>query len=42
MSKEYTFLFSKISETICEIEKLKDMLIEAQKEAEELYIEGDE
>ena len=39
MSKEYTLLFSKITETINELEKLKRNLMDAQTEAEELYID---
>ena len=42
MSKEYTLLFSKITETINELERLKNMLIKAQMEAEDLYIEYEE
>lgn len=42
MSKEYTLLFSKITETINELERLKNLLIKAQMEAEDLYIEYEE
>jgi len=41
MTKEYTLLFSKITETINELEKLKEMLKNAQIEAENLYIENE-
>ena len=41
MSKEYTLLFSKITETINELEKIKEKLIKAQMDAEELYIENE-
>lgn len=39
--KEYTLLFNAITDAIEELEKLKQQLITAQQEAEEIYISGE-
>ena len=39
--KEYTLLFNAITDAIEELEKLKQQLIIAQQEAEEIYISGE-
>jgi hypothetical protein len=39
MDKEYTLLFNAITDAIKELEILKEKLIKAQQEAEEIYIE---
>lgn len=38
MPEEYTLLFNKITDAIRALEFLHDFLIDAQKEAEELYM----
>lgn len=39
--KKYTLLFNAITDAIEELEKLKQQLIIAQQEAEEIYISGE-
>lgn len=38
MSKEYTYLFNTITDMIGELERLKNLLVETQIKAEEMYI----
>ena len=38
MSEEYTLLFNTITDVLEELEKLSQKLIQAQQEAEEIYI----
>lgn len=42
MTKEYTYLFNAITDTINRLEELKQLLISAQQQAEQIYMERGE
>ena len=42
MTKEYVLLFSAVTDAIAELEELRELLIRAQQDAEEIYISREE
>ena len=42
MNKEYCVLFNAITDALNALERVRELLMSAQQEAEELYIEGED
>ena len=42
MNKEYCVLFNAITDAINALDRVRELLMSAQQEAEELYIEGED
>lgn len=42
MNKEYCVLFNAVTDALNALERVRELLMSAQQEAEELYIEGED
>lgn len=42
MNKEYCVLFNAVTDALNALDRVRELLVSAQQEAEELYIEGED